>query len=921
MPTPTVFLSYAREDDEPFVRRLHADLTADGFDVWFDRVDLPSRQLTFHQEIKDAIRARDRLVLVAGPRAATSDYVLQECRFALAIDKPVVPILRAGDFDAVPAFAAGLHCEDFRDDAAYREQFARLAANLRRPLPPLGRLFAVPELPAHFVARPGLVQRIEDMLLADTRSPAVLSGAAARLGLSGMGGIGKSALAAAIARDPEVRRAYPDGVVWLRCGQQPDVAALQRQIAAALGAAAPFDDEAQGRGVVREMLRERALLLVFDDVWQTADVTRVAEPGPRCRALVTTRDAGVLDSLQCLRVAVDSLDEAESLRLLGEAVQTPVSALPSAAHQIAAACGGLPLALSLCAGLARGAHGLPWSDIVQALRDVRFEQIADEQAVDGRHRNLAAAIRASVDRLDALERRRWAELAVFSRDRTFPVSAVCLLWQHTGGLDGFGSKSLLRKLAQRSLLEPGASGAGDGRDGAEQVALHDVVAAFALRLAGDRRALHRNFADAAWAEYVARPEQFHGYAKRHLPRHLVDAGEPRRLLALLADPRLGYFQQWAEQGSAAEGMECLEALVQDPVVAGDAGLVRQLATQLARLGNRCGNEGAAQRWLEVALRGYRGQAPARRADAVALHELASLAFARGRYVEARSGYRQALRVARRLDPPADGEIAANLIGLAAVNNLTRKRASRTIRLATLALRHAEAEQDAPHAAEACRLLADEYGADMRYEDAERFLERGLSIAQHAKLAEAYLSLATARAWMLAQRAELGERSPQEAESAFRELCDEARTRQDWRAEADAWSGLGLVALLCDETPLLDAAIDRLAALLAGRSRFSAEARLRLFEATRSYRAGRFADASEQFGREAAACREAGHWARLADALVGRAAALQRCGDADAAAQCAREVELALKQCPRVRQVIARANLAAGRCAGQGARGA
>ena len=32
-----VFLSYARGDDEPFVRRLHDDLTAAGFQIWFDK--------------------------------------------------------------------------------------------------------------------------------------------------------------------------------------------------------------------------------------------------------------------------------------------------------------------------------------------------------------------------------------------------------------------------------------------------------------------------------------------------------------------------------------------------------------------------------------------------------------------------------------------------------------------------------------------------------------------------------------------------------------------------------------------------------------------------------------------------------------------------------------------------------------------
>jgi hypothetical protein len=38
-----IFLSYARDDDEPFVKRLHDDLTKAGFDVWFDRVSMPSR--------------------------------------------------------------------------------------------------------------------------------------------------------------------------------------------------------------------------------------------------------------------------------------------------------------------------------------------------------------------------------------------------------------------------------------------------------------------------------------------------------------------------------------------------------------------------------------------------------------------------------------------------------------------------------------------------------------------------------------------------------------------------------------------------------------------------------------------------------------------------------------------------------------
>jgi hypothetical protein len=48
--------SYARLDDKAFVGRQHADLTSAGFDVWFDRVSMPSRQLTLHKE--PAMRSR-----------------------------------------------------------------------------------------------------------------------------------------------------------------------------------------------------------------------------------------------------------------------------------------------------------------------------------------------------------------------------------------------------------------------------------------------------------------------------------------------------------------------------------------------------------------------------------------------------------------------------------------------------------------------------------------------------------------------------------------------------------------------------------------------------------------------------------------------------------------------------------------------
>jgi len=113
-PKLLLFLSYARADDagsdraayddpaRSFMRRLYDALTGE-FDLWWDMVSMPSRGETFTAEIADAVAACDWLVLVVAPGALASDYVRAEWTHALRLCKPVTPILRAGDYDAIPA--------------------------------------------------------------------------------------------------------------------------------------------------------------------------------------------------------------------------------------------------------------------------------------------------------------------------------------------------------------------------------------------------------------------------------------------------------------------------------------------------------------------------------------------------------------------------------------------------------------------------------------------------------------------------------------------------------------------------------------------------------------------------------------------------------------------------------------------------
>jgi hypothetical protein len=466
-----IFLSYARSDDEPFVRRLYDGLTAAGFEVWFDCVSMPARQLTFSKEIEDAIAARHRLVLVVGPAAVSSDYVTHEWRFAFhQAVKCVNAILRLGDYDLVPEDLRGPHVEDFRDDSAFAAHLASLARQLADSLPPLGKLVAVPSLPDHYLEQGDRIRALRDMVLADLRKPVVVSGTSGRVGLHGMGGIGKSLLANALARRPEIRREFPDGVFWVTLGQQPTITGLQRNIARALGDDGDFTTSDQGRERLRELLHDRAALLILDDAWQPEHAEAFNVIGPRCRLLLTTRDARLVTAFAAKEnhYQVQLPTPTEAREMLAKAAAA--TELPIEAASIIEECDRLPLALALCGGMVY--HGTSWTDLLEALRDHDLRFLSDAHPGEEQHADVWKAIDVSVRVLPEDERRRFAELAVFALDTGAPEAAVETMWEHTAGLTPRYTRKLLHDFAARSLVQLDAG----------RMTLHDLVHDFATRM-------------------------------------------------------------------------------------------------------------------------------------------------------------------------------------------------------------------------------------------------------------------------------------------------------------------------------------------------------------------------------------------------------------------------------------------------------
>jgi len=529
-----IFISYARDDDEPFVKQLYQDLTENGIDVWWDHKAMESRGRTFLQELRDAIEGSDRLIAVIGPNAVTSDYVKAEWEHALLFAKGVVPILRCGDYDLVPSDLSKLHCPDFRKERPYNEALEELLDILATPVPELGPfLTAVPSLPPHFLPRFDEIARLGENVLADIQRPTVITSAKQSTALQGMGGVGKSVTAAAFVRATETRRAFTDGVIWLTIGQNPDPSSNLKLVGTAFGDdPANYVDLDTAMARLPGVLSDKVCLIVLDDVWNVAHATPFVNAlGPRCRLLITTRDGSLVTALGAEVHSLDVLTDATALQLLANWCDQDVGSLPSEAVSVASGCGNLPLALALCGAMAR--DGTLWSDMLEALQE------DDLTFIEGKIPNylypdVLKALKVSVDALakeNPVAAEHYHKLAVFPADEAVPEAAVLTFWLHTDGLKERDARRLLTTLERKALLRL------EGEAPHRRISLHDLQHDYLRAVVSDLSSLHARLLDA----YQRRcPDGWQSgpnddYFFEHLAYHLVEAEREDELRGMLFD--------------------------------------------------------------------------------------------------------------------------------------------------------------------------------------------------------------------------------------------------------------------------------------------------------------------------------------------------------------------------------------------------
>lgn len=393
------------------------------------------------------------------------------------------------------------------------------------------RLWKVPELPPNFLRRWEL-QSLKAQVLSNIQQPIVMTGGPQRIGVQGMGGIGKSVLAAALARDPEVQQAFPDGIFWVTVGIEPVLIGQQAELAEAIAGEKPaFEQVSQGKAYLGQLLANRACLVILDDVWQLDHGDAFTAIGPRSRLLITTRDGELITGLGAILYRLDVLNDEQSLHLLAAWVGGETTALPDTARRVAKECGNLPLALSLCGAMVRDLT--PWEDVLDALQEADLGFI-QKQLAHYLYPNVFKSLHISLEslrRTNPIAAERYRELAVFPMDESIPEATVLRFWQYTGDLKLRSARQFLTTLASKELLRL------EGVD--RRVSLHDLQQDYLRAPQTDCQSLHEQLL-AAYQQDC--PEGWHqgpkdGYFFEHLAYHLVGAERQTDLQTLLLDDR------------------------------------------------------------------------------------------------------------------------------------------------------------------------------------------------------------------------------------------------------------------------------------------------------------------------------------------------------------------------------------------------
>jgi hypothetical protein len=280
----------------------------------------------------------------------------------------------------------------------------------------------------------------------------------------GWPGVGKTSLVGITGRDPDIMQMFPQGVLWTSLEQKPNLLSEMARWGRALGTEeilrAPTLKEATAQ--LAALLRQRKMLLIVDDVWDSAHALPFTEMlGEQCALLVTTRLTAVAEKLTSSEESIyplPVLTEENSLKLLRILVPAIVTQHEEECRELVRDLECLPLALHVAGSLLRSEAKLGWgvTDLIREIREGArlLPEPAPQDRIEGQTiPTVSALLTKSTDMLDDSTRDCFAFLGAFApKPATFDLAAMKAVWESEN------PKPIVRKLVGHGLLEPVEAG-------------------------------------------------------------------------------------------------------------------------------------------------------------------------------------------------------------------------------------------------------------------------------------------------------------------------------------------------------------------------------------------------------------------------------------------------------------------------------
>lgn len=335
--------------------------------------------------------------------------------------------------------------------------------------------FMASDLP-QFTGRHEELSQLEQKLLQHQKGPVVVCS------VTGIGGVGKSALAAHFATI--YRNRFPDGVFWARLDTDTPTEIVQ-SIAKHLNPDILVpDDSKQINSTMQRLLAGKQALLILDnaDGKDAAEKISYLQPSSSTVAvLVTTRNRALAAALQAFSLDLDSFSIEEGIEhfkkvlgndhLSGEGYEN--------IKRIIKFLGGLPLAVDLAARYLAFRSGYPLDKYCEQLRidDLELE-----------NKSVVACLMKSMDLLQTLEKTAFISLGACS-EKGFSIKTAI-------AVAGIESENEMRRLLDIKLYNLSmVQWRFHGR-----FALHPIIRAF-VRTQGDIDKADRRHAE-YWCDYV-----------------------------------------------------------------------------------------------------------------------------------------------------------------------------------------------------------------------------------------------------------------------------------------------------------------------------------------------------------------------------------------------------------------------------------